>query len=102
MLPYTISSHFYLRGQGLISCRFREISSGDEPTRGRKGLYITLISAYFRYFPIWSSFGELSSVIFGSVAVLPAVLRLLVVLILSDSVKPREGRLYMHIFIGNI
>ena len=48
MLPYTISSHFYLKGQGLIPCQFRPIFGGYEPARGLQGLYITLFFADFR------------------------------------------------------
>ena len=92
--------NFFTFFQGLISCRFRPIFGGYEPARGRKGLYITLISAYFRCFLIWASFGEVSSVIFGVFSVLPAVLRSVVGV---ESVKLRQAVRrsgYIYVFLG--
>ena len=64
---------------------FREIFGGYEPTRGRKGLYITLISVDC---PIWVSFGELLAVFSACFPSSAAVLRLLVG---ADSVRFRQA-----------
>ena len=99
MLPYTISSHFYLRSQGLIKGWFREIFGGYEPTRGLQGLYITLFSVVF-----WSGWALASFQACFRRVIRPRLLSCgrWWALSPSDSVKLREGRLYIHILLFSV
>ena len=70
MLPYTISSHFYFRGKGLIMGWFRSDFVSFSMVMSLQGFAIAIYNAVFRCFSIWTSFNEFSSVIFGLFSVL--------------------------------
>ena len=85
--------NFFTFFQGLISFWFRVFFGGYELARGRKGLYITLFSADFRYFLIWASFQAWFRRVLRP-ACRPAVAGG------ADSVKLRDDRLYMYVLFS--